>query len=382
MLTSSRLLRSGAVLAALAVLVIGSRAAASPSVEGPRCRVTLSKLSYDDPGTDDAELIELRVDRTPLDGGDAAAPAGAADASGSAGEGPLTLSACGLAAIELVDGQGGACTPYRSIPLADVAVPADDVVVLCSAETAFAASCDVTAAGRSALKNSWLQNGPNDGVRLRAVSGAAVEIGYEPPPACFSSAVLRLPDESGEVAREGSVVDDVSALCDGKFVLLAATDAALREPAVCPRPRTPVDSADASADARGAPSASPSSRAGPPSSPSPVAPDGSREPDAGYVPERAPTPRESPSKDDPLFRKDGGATKAPDLRGVPRPPGCATRPPGGQSAEGAPASALLLMLALRRVLRRRRPRPGCSPGPLRAGSSARCGLSPPRSPSR
>ena len=95
------------------------------------------------------------------------------------GDASLTLGACGLAAIELIDGQNGACAVYRTIPVADLDVPPDDTVVLCSPDTAFAPSCDITAAGRSALKDGWLQNGPSDGIRLRGTAGVDVEIGYE-----------------------------------------------------------------------------------------------------------------------------------------------------------------------------------------------------------
>src|SRR5260221_1254502 len=99
-------------------------------VEGGRCRVTMTKVSYDDPGADDAELIELHVDvfdrasgpsmrggstsadgaaescgspePTVIDAGaidrsDAARPAARHDAGGL-----LTLGSCGLAELRLI----------------------------------------------------------------------------------------------------------------------------------------------------------------------------------------------------------------------------------------------------------------------------------------
>jgi hypothetical protein len=377
MLAGSVWSRSSASLVVIATLALrAADAHADAAISGTHCRVTLSKLSYDDPGTDDAEFIELRVDRTVPVPGLAARDAGADAAPAASADAAVTLGACGLAALELVDGQGGACSVYRTIPVADLQVPDDDVVVLCSAGTAFAASCDVTTAGPSALKNGWLQNGPSDGVRLRGTSGAAVEIGYDPPPACFGAAALRVPDESGEVAGPG-VVDDVATLCDGTFVLLSAVDAPLRAPPRCPRTSsTGGTSGELDAAADSAPV-----RERPPAE-SGVAVDASSPQEGGYLPERAPTPRESPSKDDPLFRTDAGVRAPPDLRPVPRPPGCALRRLPLQKAKGAPAWTLLLLLARSRGLRRRRRPPVRLRGPLRAGSSAHCGFAPPRSPSR
>lgn len=368
-LSSSGARLSGAALLALFVFLPRVAHGAVPFVEGPRCRVSLDKLSYDDPGADDAEFLELRVER-----GAFAEPsvtdAGADAAGAPEPDAALTLGACGLAAIELVDGASGACTLYRAIPVAEIAVPEDDRVVVCSASVPFAAPCDVTASGRTALKAGWLQNGPNDGLRLRGTSGGAVEIGYEPPPACFAPSALRLADEAGETGP-GSGVDDVNTLCGSRYVLLGAAESPLRGAPACPVPSTPDPLApgDAGPDSEGGPR---------PVTPAAVERDPARRPDV-YVPERAPAPRQSPSEDDPLFRIDASVDKVPDLRPLPQAPGCTMAPDGAVEWRRAPVGALLAgLVVVRRVFRRRRRRLRASRSALRAGSSARCGFRPSR----
>src|SRR6185436_13378986 len=70
--------------------------------EGGRCSVSLVALSYDDPGADDAEFVELHVEgvAAPTDAGTSAGD-DAGDASTGPGPlTPLTLADCGLATIE------------------------------------------------------------------------------------------------------------------------------------------------------------------------------------------------------------------------------------------------------------------------------------------
>src|SRR5262245_40981263 len=123
----------------MALLLAARAAAAAPNglvvSETPHCRVSLSKFSYDGPGADDEEFVELVVDRCAGEGGapparpdpqpptppcntphadagvtDAGAPP---DARADAPSGALTLGDCGLGELRLVNGGAGACDEYR-----------------------------------------------------------------------------------------------------------------------------------------------------------------------------------------------------------------------------------------------------------------------------
>jgi hypothetical protein len=247
-----------AALTAFAVVTAVCRVgkAAAPAVQSARCRVTLAALSYDTPGADDAEFIELQVERfggepnteletgAPAHGGvpdagfraaaDAAVPA---DAARDGASGVLTLGDCGLSEIRLVNGGGAACDTYRTLPLSAIAVPADGYVVLCATDSTLAPRglCDVTSAGASALKNGFLQNGPSDGLELVGANGEVLaELDYEGTPACFNGKAVPLAAETGEITGEGGQSeDDVDVDCDGAFSLRAASAAPLRAPVPC-----------------------------------------------------------------------------------------------------------------------------------------------------
>lgn len=347
-----------------------------PIAETPSCRVALTKVSYDGPGADDVEFIELMVERFRLNEGapprpkapgtsapdaDAPAPAchGGADAGAStdaavtdarsdAPAGALTLGDCGLEELRLVNGGGGACDEYRVIPLASVVVPSDGFVVVCAEDSALGA-CDVTTAGRSALKNGFLQNGPNDGLRFVERSGAfSLEVRYEGGPACFSPAAVKLVDETGELAG-ATGVDDVNVACDGQFELRSATDALLRRPNPCG-----ATESDAGGTGGATAVAAPTTNVPPPE----FAPDGG----VGYP--------------FPLSFPDGAAPTATSKPSgaLPAPPGCVTS--SGRAPVGRDARWLLAAPLAAFGLRRRRRR---APLP-RAGCSARCASAPRRSP--
>lgn len=238
------------------VSVSRGAAAAPPSpaiIETPNCRVTLAKASYDDPDGDDAEFLEIFVERrvvaTSL--GDAgrpdarvlldssSPPALLQDGSGSSDSGVSTvrtLGDCALGSIELVNGGSGACDKYRTLLVADVPVPGDGYVVVCAVDSSLAAAgkCDASTFGQTTLKNGWLQNGPNDGIRFLGMSAELLlEVGYEGGPACFTNST-RLVDESGTFSSiSGLAEDDVNVLCDGGYRLVAASSASLREPFDC-----------------------------------------------------------------------------------------------------------------------------------------------------
>jgi hypothetical protein len=392
----SRPLRSLRVALAIALATSGAAASTAPSrsvappglviAETLACRVALVAISYDDPGADDAEFIELRVDGandggalvrtsdaggafhvdTADGGGDSGS--GAGDGSLDAARGP-TLGDCGLGELALVDGASGACNPYRTIPLANVPVPADGYVVLCPAGSSVdeTAHCGVTTAGRSALRAGWLQNGPDDGLRFVATSGATADVGYEGAPACFASNATELAPEVGQLDGDAEV-DDVNVFCDGRFVLLPADTVPLRSAVACPMP---VDGLAGELDA-----------GRPDSAPSDAALDGEAA-DAAWVPEHAPAlaARGAAPAYGPLYVDAGPAGASKAAASLPRPPGCGVaRSQLGVTASFGGVSAVSLLLVLVTSLRRTTPRRGRSSRltlptlPTRPSSAARASL--------
>jgi len=349
---------------------------AVPIAETPACSVALTKVSYDSPGADNREFIELAVERFQVNEGapprpkpadpapDGAPPppvchtghgpdagagvdSGVTDARADAPAGALTLGDCGLEELRLVNGGGGACDEYRTIPLAAVIVPSDDFVVICAADSTLG-GCDVTTAGRSALKNGFLQNGPNDGLRFVGVpDGVSLEARYEGGPSCFSPAAVNLVEETGEIAGTPGD-DDINVACSGHFELQGATDAPLRRLNACsslaPEAGAPVtQGTDAMAPA--------GNRASQPE----FVPDGSAFPSYSSLP-------------------DAGAGAASRPSGTPlQPPGCSASA-GRRSGQDVAwlLGAGAVALAVRRPTRRRTR--------LRAGSCVRSSSLPRRSP--
>ena len=364
--------------------------------ESATCRVALVAVSYDDPGADDAEFIELRVDALTDGGLDAlstsatvangpGAPTplgglpGAVDAGGSSSDAAdaapavPNLGSCGLLELHLVDGANGGCVDYRVVPLADVPIPAGGYVLLCPAGSRVdeRAHCDVSSAGHSALRAGWLQNGPSDGLRFVGTeSGTRVDVAYEGAPACFDSDAAELAPESG-AAGSDPAVDDVNVVCGGQFVLLPENAAPLRAVPSCPR----GDAADA---ARGA--ASDGGSMGDAAYDDAAA-------DAHWFPEHAPPPARGPvTTYGPIYVDAGplGPTRPPTA--LPRAPGCAiAHAESGLGGAGRVGSvALMFALALRRLRRRTRRSPAAvaAPRSVRGRFAARSGSSPCRSPSR
>lgn len=360
------------------VFICGSAAASSFPIiaEAPGCRVTLTKASYDDPDGDDAEFLELYAERLVLrtvDAGrpDAAIPSDASSSAASMRDGSVssdsgvtlvrTLGDCGLASIELVNGGSGACDKYRTLLVADVRVPEDGHVVVCAIDSSLAAAgkCDVSTLGTTTLKNGWLQNGPNDGMRFLGTSAEVLsEVGYEGGPACFTSAA-RLVDETGMFSSTvGPAEDDVNVLCSGQYRLVAASAAPAGDPYVCTAGMTQDGG---SADAAAAPP--PAASGGTP-----------------WVPEYAP-----PTSFGGGGADGSGGTRVSSLPqagatgSVPSPPSCSVV---GGALVAPPRHASPMALALssswlvRAWVRRRR----LQPRARRARSRAHSGSSLPRSP--
>jgi hypothetical protein len=175
----------------------------------------LSKLSYDSPGADTAEFLELRID-------------GMLDSLGQRAK----LGDCGLDHLALLNGGDASCASYRQIPLAAQLVPADGYFTLCSsdAQAVLGTVCDLSSWGTSRLSNGWLQNGPNDVIAL--IGQTSTHYAYEGVPAhCGDSSWFDLPADTGEVV-DG--VDDVVAACGNEFLRLSLIQAPLRAPAQCP----------------------------------------------------------------------------------------------------------------------------------------------------
>jgi hypothetical protein len=318
---------------------------------GPECSVALVAASYDDPGVDDAEFVELRVDGSRRHDAGASQLRASLDAGsdGSAGNdagASPTLASCGLAALDLVDGANGGCATYRHIPLGAVPIPADGYVVLCTAGSTVdaRAHCDVTTAGSSALRGGWLQNGPNDGFRFVPVADGPIVVAYEGSPACFPTGSAELSSESGAYGGDATI-DDVNVACGGRFVLLSEGDVPLRAEPACPAPiASGFDAAvgDTSAvDGTGAH----------------IATDAGL--DAAWTPERAPTPaNRGPSHTyGPLSIDAGPLGAEPSPRSPPKAPGCGVARAGanGHSMAGwfIATFVVLALLPLRRCSRRR-----------------------------
>lgn len=168
------------------------------------CSVSLAKLSYDSPGSDRAEFIELRIAGRTTDQGIRA-----------------TLGDCGIDHLELING-GSTCSVYRTIPLFEVPVPADGALILCAEESIVFAdlACDVVGWGRSVLRDGWLQNGPSDGLRLVGTEavGTIRSFAYEGVPAsCSDPSWVSLPEDDGGVTQEA---DPVVVACPDGFTVL------------------------------------------------------------------------------------------------------------------------------------------------------------------
>jgi len=380
-------------LAVMAVCLTPSVSRALPATSGisvtsgSRCSVSLVELSYDDPGADDAEFIELRVDSpsgtnappalvppagtmpgcntsSHMDGGPSDAGSGSdGHAADARALGPLTLGDCGLSAIELVNGGAGACDVYRSIPVADVVVPTDGYVVLC-AEDATLPGFDVTKAGNSALRAGWLQNGPTDGFRfLSAASDVTSSFGYEGMPGCFSSDAVALVPETGTIGT----ADDVNVFCGSAFTLLPDTSAKLRDAPACPHlvglARDAGSSPPLSFADGGIVSFSSDAAPAPPVERAPGAAGSAFTSGDGFDASLVPFPKAKPT--------------------LPKPPSCSIGLHSTLNAGVAPVPGLTLFalcaLRIRRRRRSRRSLPWPKPA-LRADSCARSGSSRPRSP--
>jgi hypothetical protein len=123
---------------------------APPDGSAPHCSVQLNKLSYDDPGADDSELLELFVAAEP-------------------GSEVRALADCNLEQIELFNGADGTREVYRSLDVGQVQVPSRGYVLICASgsEIDLDVQCDITTSSNGALGQSWLQNGPSDGLVFR-----------------------------------------------------------------------------------------------------------------------------------------------------------------------------------------------------------------------
>lgn len=360
------------------------RTRAQPSlVETSRCVVKLTKLSYDDPGADDAEFLELNVRiRTPpqVDGVGGAAPQGgdtgghpdSSPASLDAGPAPLpacgtpedagagvqrpdgsseagargvrTLGACGLLSLELLNGGGDECSVYRTIDLASVPIPESGFVTFCSEESQHGTACSVTHAGEARLGNGWIQNGPSDGLRFLGSDGRPLaEFSYEGVnPSCYTGDPHLLVEEKGALAgANGELEDDVNVLCAESFALRPASQARLGTLPECPAGRD--GSAPAQPEAKRAAS-----------DPADAGAALGRRLDSGRAPPaaeaREPSPEAPPAVPaDPIVVPDAGLPRfdaAPPSRSVavPRqPPGCTITI--GRTAGGAGCAALVLILA-------------------------------------
>lgn len=213
-------------------VVVGDSGSSSSLPEGARaddvpaartCSVSLSRLSADDPGADDGEFLELRIER---DGDD---------------------SACRLPMVTLLNGAGGGCEPYRSLDLRDQEITTQRFVVICASASTVDAdvTCDVTQVAGKSLPNGWLQNGPDDAIAILDESGEVVLAYHYGATGNGCSGELAgtwLPSEEGEIDGD----DDVIVACGDDFELMRLAESPLRGEPRCERP--PPDTGQADAD--------------------------------------------------------------------------------------------------------------------------------------
>jgi hypothetical protein len=207
-------------LAAFFLLLFAAAGLSSAPAAGPLCTVNLERLSYDDPGVDDAEWLELSVENP---------------------NGGARFSDCDVAALELLDGDDASCPARLRIELAELAIPASGTLLVCASESSVAATgCDVGAGSSGSLSNGWLQNGAEV---LRLVNSAGLEIwssSYGGVPSCDVSATL--PKDQGGVDTTLGEEDDVLARCGDTVVRLPVSSAPPREAASCPTSDAPATS--------------------------------------------------------------------------------------------------------------------------------------------
>lgn len=259
------------------------------SLAAAPCSVQLNRLSYDDPGADDAEFIELRVEgQLPVQDGALA-----------------TLSDCGLESIRLENTSAETCSAYRTLDVAQVAVPDDGFVLICATGSGIdvAAECDVTTAGTTALKNGWLQNGPADSLSFMSGEAVVFHASYEGVNvACQQAAGVELPKDTGSTDVDGD--DDVIVRCpDGSFAVQALSASPVRSQVECMEPGEDAGiggSSDAGGDAGGSSDAGNAGDAGfPTGSVEPLGPPVAVTPDSGVS-----GPGEGSSADDRSERDD------------------------------------------------------------------------------
>lgn len=177
------------------------------------CTMFLDRLSYDDPGVDDEEWIQLVV---------------VSDGS------PSTFADCGVGTLELLNGSGAGCPVYESIALGSLPIPSDGNLVICSPQSTLGAACHGTLENGSVLENGWLQNGP-DALRLVSMDGTELwSAGYGGAVPC--DVAESLPPDRDVTSANGSTSDGVLVRCGNGFVLVAYQDAMPGQAASCPEP--------------------------------------------------------------------------------------------------------------------------------------------------
>jgi len=184
-------------------------------IEATRCSVELSSLDYDTPGTDTSEFVVLAITAPRGDGG------------------ALTLGDCGVESLELLNGADD-CAVYRTIALRDVPVPEAGFLAVCSDGASLPFACNVSMAESGPLRAGWLQNGPDDGLRITG-DGPVRQYIYDARGAsCVASEAIVLPRDANEASGGGNVV----ARCDGAFQLVSSDAVGANLAPRCPSAET------------------------------------------------------------------------------------------------------------------------------------------------
>ncbi|MCA9627703.1 MAG: hypothetical protein KC766_08560, partial [Myxococcales bacterium] len=185
-----------------------STQAAINAGSGPSCHVELTKVNYDDEGTETGNFIELHVVRDPD-----SPPA-------------VFLGDCGMGIVRHVNGAN--CGTAWDIDVSNTTIPNDDYLVICGKDGIGTdkSQCDVF--GPTA---DLLQNGAPDALKFLDTNAKAfLDVWWEGSGSCS-------PVGSSSVSLQtdtGATPDLTNIACNDAFTLVETSTLTLRQPNPCP----------------------------------------------------------------------------------------------------------------------------------------------------
>ncbi len=168
------------------------------------CSVELTKVDYDQPGTDTHEFIELHVTWT--------------------GTKPSTVSQCGVTSMTLKDDRNS-CTAYVNIDMSTVSVPSDGYVLICD-PAGTVGRCDVPVSG------FWLTDYGEGDLSFFHPSTPPTHVYWQNGYGCNepNSTVKGLAKE------DNNAPNMINIACGTGFTLANAADVTIAQPNPCPQP--------------------------------------------------------------------------------------------------------------------------------------------------